>query len=609
MCGIVGYLGPKNAEEVLISGLSKLEYRGYDSAGISVMGKDGIVTVKSAGRLKNLEERLNESHLYGNEGIGHTRWATHGAPSDTNSHPHNSADNKFSVVHNGIIENYMELKEELKGKGFTFRSETDTEVIPNLIEMYYEGDLLSAVMKATERVRGSYALGVISSLEPGKLIAVRKDSPLIVGLGENGEGFIASDVPAVLNYTRNVVYLNDMEFTEISEEGIKFFDKDRNEIKKTPAEITWSTESAEKGGFDHFTMKEIHEQPKAVKDTLMARVIPGEDIKLDDIKITEEELRKCRRIFIVACGTAYHSGLAGKTAIERLAGIPAEAEVASEFRYSDPLVDENSIVIVISQSGETADTLAVLRDSKKKGARVIAITNVVGSSVSREADDVLYTWAGPEIGVASTKAYLTQLTANYMIAIKFAEILGTKSNEELDEIKKEMLALPEKIEKILEKKEEIKNLAGEISKAHDVYFLGRGLDYVTAVEGALKLKELTYIHAEAYKGGELKHGPIALIEEGTQVIVPVTQIDLLEKMQSNIKEVVTRGAEVTAVAEESMKELEKFVKRIIYIPETISLLTPVLAIVPLQLLSYYVCSEKGFDIDKPRNLAKSVTVE
>lgn len=609
MCGIVGYIGNKDAKEVLIEGLSKLEYRGYDSAGITIVNENGLNTLKTKGRLKNLTEALEGTkNMEGFEGIGHTRWATHGVPSDTNSHPHNSSDDKISVVHNGIIENYMELKEELISKGFTFTSETDTETVPNLISMYYEGDLLDAVIKATNRIRGSFALGVVAKDEPGKIIAVRKDSPLIVGVGQ-GEAFIASDVPAILNYTREVIYLNDFEYVELTKEGIEVFNKNKERIEKEITEITWTAESAEKGGFEHFTLKEIFEQPKAIKDTMTSRVIEGKPVKLDDIHITKEELLKCQRLFIVACGTAYHSGLVGKTAIEKLAKIPVEVEVASEFRYSDPLVDENSIVIVISQSGETADTLAVLRDSKAKGARVIAITNVVGSSIAREADDVFYTWAGPEIGVASTKAYLTQLIANYTIAIHFAEILGTYPQEKLEEIKIAMAQLPEKIEKILSNLDVVQRFANHIHSQKDAYFLGRGMDFATAVEAALKLKELTYIHAEAYKGGELKHGPIALIEEGTIVVVPMTQKDLMEKMQSNVKEVVTRGATVFAITTEDNVEIDKYVNEALHIPVTLDILAPILSIVPLQLLSYYVCSLKGLDIDKPRNLAKSVTVE
>lgn len=609
MCGIVGYIGNRDAKEVLISGLSKLEYRGYDSSGISLVNNEGINTIKSQGRLKKLEEKLSlNKEIKASEGIGHTRWATHGAPSDINSHPHNSSNDRISVVHNGIIENYMELKEELLGKGYSFKSETDTEVLPNLIDMYYENDLLDAVIKATNRVRGSFALGVVSSEEKGKIIAVRKDSPLIIGLGKE-EAFIASDVPAILNYTRDVIYLNDYDYVELTYKGIRVFNKDKEEVKKEVTKITWSSESAEKGGYDHFTLKEIFEQPKAIKDTMTSRISLGQRVKLDDIKITKEELENCNRLYIVACGTAYHSGLVGKMAIEKLAKIPVEVEVASEFRYSDPLVDENSIVIVISQSGETADTLAVLRDSKAKGARVIAITNVVGSSIAREANDVFYTWAGPEIGVASTKAYLTQLIANYSLALYFAEILGRSSKEEIEAIKEEMLKLPNKVERLLSNIDIIKSFAGEIHEVKDAYFLGRGLDYTTAVEGALKLKELTYIHAEAYKGGELKHGPIALIEKGTVVIAPMTQNSLMEKMQSNVKEVVTRGAKVFAITNEDNKEIDKYVDRALHIPNTLDILSPVLSIVPLQLLSYYVCSLKGLDIDKPRNLAKSVTVE
>lgn len=610
MCGIVGYLGPKSAQEVLISGLSKLEYRGYDSAGIAVICDDVLHITKAKGKLVNLSEKLEKSPLNGNIGIGHTRWATHGEPSDLNSHPHTSFNDNVSVVHNGIIENYIELKEMLIEKGYTFKSDTDTEVIPNLINYYNtEGDLLKAVMKAVSKLRGSFALGVISNEEKDRIIAVRKDSPLIVGLGEN-EVFIASDVPAILNYTREVVYLNDLEFVEIKDGKAKFFNTDSEEIKKEVTTITWSADAAEKGGFEHFTIKEIHEQPKALKDTMTGRVVLGEKIKLDDIKITKEDLERTNRVYIVACGTAYHAGLVGKHAIEKLARIPVEVEVASEFRYKNPIIDEKSLVIVISQSGETADTLAVLRDSKQKGARVIAITNVVGSSVAREATDVFYTWAGPEIGVASTKAYLTQLIAMYTLALHFVELKGSLNEREIEDIKKEMLSLPEKVEEVLKTTEQIQKYASLVYAERDMYFLGRGLDYAVAIEASLKLKELSYIHSDAYAGGELKHGPIALIENNTKVVTSLTQDDLVEKMVSNLKEVITRGAKVMAITTEKNKKIvEKVAETTIVIPNTNNLIAPVIAIVPLQLLAYYVCSLKGLDVDKPRNLAKSVTVE
>lgn len=611
MCGIVGYFGPKNAQEVLISGLSKLEYRGYDSAGITVVCNNELKTSKAKGKLVNLSEKLEKEPLNGNLGIGHTRWATHGEPSDINSHPHNSSNDLISVVHNGIIENYLELKEKLIKDGYNFKSETDTEVIPNLIHHYYKEskDLLGAVVKAVSVLRGSFAIAVISAEEPDRLIAVRKDSPLVVGVGEN-EVYLASDVPAILNYTRQVIYLNDLEFVDVKNGKATFFNSNREELKKETTEITWSADAAEKGGYDHFTLKEIHEQPKALKDTMTGRIIPGEPVKLDDITLTKEDILRTNRVYIVACGTAYHAGLVGKHAIEKLARIPVETEVASEFRYKDPIIDDKSLLIVVSQSGETADTLAVLRDAKAKGARVIAVTNVVGSSIAREATDVLYTWAGPEIGVASTKAYLTQLIAMYTIALKFVELMESRPVSEINEIKKAMLALPEKVEEVLKTKEQIQKYASSIYAEKDIYFLGRGLDYATAIEASLKLKELTYIHSDAYQGGELKHGPIALIEANTKVVCPLTQDDLVEKMVSNIKEVVTRGAKVLTVVTKNNVELAKKVSdTVVEIPETMNLLAPVISIVPLQLLAYYVCSLKGLDVDKPRNLAKSVTVE
>lgn len=608
MCGIVGYLGEKDAVEVLVSGLSKLEYRGYDSAGIAILEDGKINIVKTKGRLKNLSEKLKTDTAFGHIGIGHTRWATHGEPSDINSHPHNSTNDRISVVHNGIIENYVELKAWLMEKGYTFLSETDTEVIPNLIDFYFEGNLLDAVMLTSSKVKGSFALGVISLDDPDKIIAVRKDSPLIIGLGKN-ESYIASDVPAILNYTREIVYLEDMEFAVIEKSGIQYFNTNHEEIMKSPTTITWNADSAEKGGFDHFTIKEIHEQPKALRDTMTSRIMVGEKVKLDAIKITREMLENYNRIYIVACGTAYNAGVIGKTAIESLAKIPVEVDVASEFRYRKPLIDSRTLVIVISQSGETADTLAVLRDAKKRGARVIAITNVVGSSVAREATDVFYTWAGPEIGVASTKAYLTMLIAVYTIGLHFAEVLGTITPEEADVIKKEMLLLPEKVGSVIALKENIQKFALKIHGEKDVFFLGRGLDFAVAIEAALKLKELTYIHADAYPGGELKHGPIALIEKNTTVLASLTQRDLYEKMQSNLKEVITRGAKVMAVTYEDNTDIDSYVDTVVHIPSTLDLLAPVLAVVPMQLLAYYVCCFKGLDVDKPRNLAKSVTVE
>ena len=608
MCGIVGFVGKKQASPILVEGLSKLEYRGYDSAGVAILEEGEIKVRKYKGRLKNLEDNLNNEPLNGNIGIGHTRWATHGEPSDVNSHPHSNGSATISVVHNGIIENYIKLKEWLTGKGYTFCSETDTEVIPNLIDYYYNGDLFEAVTKATSKMEGSYAIGVICKNEPDKIVAVRKDSPLIVGVGKD-EFFIASDIPAVLNHTREVYLLEDKEFVVITNEGIEIKTEDGEKIEKEIYHVTWDVDAAEKGGYEDFMIKEIHEQPKAIKDTLTSRVIKDTKVQLDDINITKEELEGFDRVFIVACGTAYHAGLVGKTIIEKLAKIPVEVDIASEFRYRDPLITDKSLLIVVSQSGETADTLAVLRDAKKVGAKVLAITNVVGSSVSREAHHVIYTWAGPEIAVASTKAYVTQLIAMYILGIYFGETKGSIDSKLAEELKAELLELPEKVNEILVKKDDLQKFASKNYMDKDLFFLGRGLDYAVALEGSLKLKEISYIHSEAYAGGELKHGPIALIEKGTPVIALLTEERLKDKMISNIREVVTRGARVLAVANEGDNEAKEVCDDVIYIPKTLSLLTPVLSVVPLQLISYYMAKQKGCDVDKPRNLAKSVTVE
>ncbi len=608
MCGIVGYFGKREAAPLLIEGLSKLEYRGYDSAGVSILNEKGIDLTKCKGRLANLEEKLEEDPIKGHIGIGHTRWATHGKPSDLNSHPHTNGDGTISVVHNGIIENYMELREWLMEKGYEFKSETDTEVIPNLVDFYYKGDLLKAVMEVTKKLEGSYAIGVIAANEPDKLVAVRNESPLIVGLGED-ENFIASDIPAVLNQTRKVYLLEDKEFVVMTKDGIKIYDQNEKEVKKEVFNVTWDADAAEKGGYDHFMMKEIHEQPKAIRDTMASRIIPGQPIRIDDITITKEQIEKLNKVYIVACGTAYHAGLVGKNIIEKLARIQVEVDIASEFKYRDPIIDENTLMIVVSQSGETADTMSALRLAKKMGARVIAVTNVVGSSASREADDILYTWAGPEIAVASTKAYVTQLIAMYTIALFFAEQKGTVPQDKIEAIKTEMLALPEKAEAALKCDDAVKALAAKTCCENNMFFLGRGLDHAVAMEGSLKLKEISYIHSEAYASGELKHGPIALIEEGTVVVTMATQENLFDKTVSNMKEVIARGARVFAVAQEGHTDIEKSVESAIYIPKVMDLLAPVIAIIPMQLFSYYMSMEKGCDVDKPRNLAKSVTVE
>lgn len=609
MCGIVGYIGKSQAAPLLIQGLEKLEYRGYDSAGVAVINGGKVVVEKCKGRLSNLKTKLEANPLSGTVGIGHTRWATHGEPSDVNSHPHCNADSTISVVHNGIIENYTSLKAWLISKGYVFVTETDTEVIPHLIDYFYDGDIVEAVMKAVDKLKGSYAIGVVCSKEPDKLIAVRKDSPLVVGLGK-GENFIASDIPAILSKTRDVYILDDNEIAILTLEGVKVITSEGLPVKKEVFHVTWDAHAAEKGGFEHFMIKEIHEQPKAIRATMSSRIsADSDDIKLDDIKLTKEDLDNISRIFIVACGTAYHAGMVGKYVIEKLARIPVEVDIASEFRYRNPIIDKKTLMIVISQSGETADTLAAMREGKKKGARVIAVTNVVGSTVAREAQDLLYTWAGPEIAVASTKAYTTQLVAMYIIALYLARLTGRMSVEEYRKIRDAMLDLPQKAEEILKKKEELQKFASRTYMYKDIYYIGRGLDYAVALEGALKLKEISYIHADAYAAGELKHGPIALIEKGTPVIALSSQPDIYEKTVSNIKEVVTRGARVLGFTEEGREDFEDTVDQVVYLPKTLPILTPIIEVIPLQLLAYYTAVEKGCDVDKPRNLAKSVTVE
>ena len=610
MCGIVGYIGKRQAADLLVEGLSKLEYRGYDSAGVAIIEDKKISVRKLKGRLANLENDLNANAIHGHIGIGHTRWATHGEPSDVNSHPHSNGNATISVVHNGIIENYMKLREWLTDKGYQFLSETDTEVIPNLVDYYYRDgrNLFDAVVKATAKLEGSFAIGVIANNEPDKIIAVRKDSPLIVGLGEN-ESFIASDIPAVLNHTRDVYLLEDKEFVILTKDGVELRNEDGEKIEKEVYHVTWNVDAAEKGGYEDFMLKEINEQPRAVRDTLAGKIALGKEITLDNVKFTKEELENFDKVYIVACGTAYHAGVVGKTVIEKLAKIPVEIDVASEFRYRDPLITDRTLIIVVSQSGETADTLAVLRDGQRQGARVLAITNVVGSSVSREADDVIYTLAGPEIAVASTKAYVTQLAAFYILGLYFGRLKETITEEYAEEIKAEMLTIPEKIERALEMKEELQKYADKHYNHRDIYFLGRGLDYAVAMEGSLKLKEISYIHCDAYAGGELKHGPIALIDKGTAVITLLTQEALKDKMISNVREVSTRGGNIFAVVNEGDETSKEVVDSLVYIPKTIDLLTPMISVVPLQLISYYVAKQKGCDVDKPRNLAKSVTVE
>lgn len=609
MCGIVGYIGEQEAEPILLDGLRKLEYRGYDSAGMAIINPDGKMhLVKSKGRLKALENKLGGKSLAGSIGIGHTRWATHGEPSEKNCHPHTNTNGTISVVHNGIIENYLHLREWLSSKGYHFYSDTDTEVVPNLIDYYYHGDLLEAVTKAISVIEGSYALGVMCTDEPNKIVAVRKDSPLVVGIGK-GEYFIASDVPAILNHTRDILYIEDKEIVVLTKAGAAVYSLEGEKFEKPIHHVTWNADAAEKGGFEHFMLKEIHEQPKAIRDTLNSRVVLQEPIRLDSITIPSEQLQNFEKIYLVACGTAYHAGIVGKYAIEKLVRVPVEVDIASEFRYRDPILNNRTLLVVLSQSGETADTLAALREAKSRGVRVLAITNVVGSSVAREADDVLYTWAGPEIAVASTKAYTTQLVLMYILALYLAQEKHTVAPEKIEAIKRELLSLPEKAEKVLQQKEILQKFAVNTYSQQSMFFLGRGIDYAVAMEGALKVKEISYLHAEAYAGGELKHGTIALIEKDTVVIALATQSDLYEKMISNVREITTRGAKVLGLAKEGNRAIEKTIDSVLYIPETIDILMPVLTVIPLQLLAYYIAVQRGCDVDKPRNLAKSVTVE
>jgi len=607
MCGIVGYIGDKNCTPILLNGLKKLEYRGYDSAGIAIYNTHGLKIVKCKGRLSALEEKINAEKPYGQLGIGHTRWATHGEPNDVNSHPHISRSGKIAVVHNGIIENYLKLKEFLMSQGYEFVSDTDTEVIAHLVEYHYHGDLVQAVIDTISELEGSYALGVISRDNNQEFIAARKDSPLIVGLGE-GENFIASDIPAILEHTRDIYILEDREIAVLRKDGVKVYNYFGKEVKKNVFHVDWDVSVAEKSGYEHFMMKEMSEEPKVVRDTINPR-IKDNGIVLDNIQITPEDVKNIEKIYIVACGTAYHAGIVGKYIIERLAKIPVEVDLASEFRYRDPIVDERHLVIIISQSGETIDTLFALREAKSKGAKILSIVNVVGSSIARESDNVLYTWAGPEIAVASTKAYNTQLSALYLIALDFAVKKGTIDAQTLDTQIKNLRMLPDAIEKILANKEDIQKFASKHYNAKSIFYIGRGLDYALAMEGSLKLKEISYIHSEAYAGGELKHGTIALIEEGTLVVCSMTQDYLFEKTLSNVKEVKARGAVVMAVTQEKNKHISDIVDMVITIPDVDPFVAPVVAITPMQLFAYYMAVQKGCDVDKPRNLAKSVTVE
>lgn len=608
MCGIVGYIGNQQAAPILLDGLSKLEYRGYDSAGIAVYDGENINMTKSKGRLKVLSELTHDgSSMPGVLGIGHTRWATHGEPSDVNAHPHFNKAETIAVVHNGIIENYLKLKKKLSAKGYEFISETDTEVIAHLLDYYYDGNPLRAITKVMHRMEGSYALGIVFKDHPQELYAVRKDSPLIVGHTDGGN-IIASDVPAVLKYTRDVFFIENEEIVCMKEDSMEFFNVDQEPIEKESTHIDWDVDAAEKGGYEHFMLKEMYEQPKAILDTFSPR-IKNDRIEIEELNMTDEEIRNIRKIMIVACGSAYHAGVTAKYVFEGMARIPVEVDVASEFRYRNPILEKDTLVIVISQSGETADSLAALRESKSRGAKVLGIVNVIGSSIAREADCVMYTWAGPEIAVATTKAYSCQLIALDLLAMKFAYARGEISSAELQEYIEDMKCLPEQVEMLLNNKNRIQKFANRYLAAKDVFFIGRGIDYAISLEGSLKLKEISYIHSEAYAAGELKHGTISLIEEGTLVAAVLTQEELYKKMISNMVEVRTRGAFVLAVTNEGNTEVERASDYVIYIPETNPYFTNSLAIIPLQLFGYYISVGRGCDVDKPRNLAKSVTVE
>lgn len=611
MCGIVGYVGKEQAAPILLDGLAKLEYRGYDSAGMAVYDGEKIVVNKATGRLKVLSELTHDGeHMPGHIGIGHTRWATHGEPSETNAHPHFNKDQSIAVVHNGIIENYLKLKNMLIERGYQFRSETDTEVVAHLLDYYYnkyDKDPLTTLVKVIHRVEGSYALGIIFSDYPDVVYSVRKDSPLIVGKAKDGN-LIASDVPAVLKYTRDVYFIENEEIARLTEKSIEFFNVDGEPIEKQSKHIDWDINAAEKGGYEHFMLKEIYEQPKAVRDTISPRIKEGQII-IEELGMTDEEMRQIKKIHIVACGSAYHTGMTSKYVFEGLARIPVEVDLASEFRYRNPILEEGALVLIISQSGETADSLAALRLAKERGVKTLGIVNVVGSSIAREADNVMYTWAGPEIAVATTKAYTCQLVAQYLLALKFAQVRGQVTEEKLKGYLHEIEMLPNQIEILLGSKERIQKFANRYVAAKDVFFIGRGIDYAISLEGSLKLKEISYIHSEAYAAGELKHGTISLIEDGTLVTAVVTQEELYKKTISNIVEVKTRGAYVLAVTNDDNLEIEKTADSVIYIPKTNAYFANSLAIIPLQLFAYYVSVGKGLDVDKPRNLAKSVTVE
>ena len=610
MCGIVGYIGNKSAQEVIIGGLRKLEYRGYDSAGVAVLNELGLQFDKAQGRLAVLEDRLAGRKLNGSVGIGHTRWATHGKPSDENAHPHVDEKHAFAVVHNGIIENFLPIKEELLAKGYTFTSETDSEVIAHLLADMYDGDIVSTARKAVQRMRGAYALGIMTEYEPDKLVAVRLASPLVVGVGE-GESFIGSDIPALLEHTRDVYILNEGEMAVLSRNGVELYEVETGKrVEREVFHVEWDLVQAEKGGYDSFMLKEIHEQPPAVRDTMGPRIDPEQQrVILPELKLGSDQLASLDKIYIVACGTSMHVGLVGKEVIEKWTRIPVEVAVASEFRYRDPIYTDNTLMVVISQSGETADTLAALREAKKSGVKVMAITNVVGSSVAREADEVLFTWAGPEVAVASTKAYTSQVVTLYLFALYLAQAKGTLASAQIAEIVDHLQAIPAKIASLLEQTERVRQFAESIKEVGSLFFIGRSLDYAVSLEGSLKLKEISYIHSEAYPAGELKHGTLALIEENVPVVALATQPDIFEKMVSNIVEVKARGGRILGFALEGDTELAKTADEVIYLPSTLPMLTPILSVIPLQMLAYYTSVVRGLDVDKPRNLAKSVTVE
>ncbi|MBQ6496937.1 MAG: glutamine--fructose-6-phosphate transaminase (isomerizing) [Firmicutes bacterium] len=609
MCGIVGYVGSDHAKEKIIDGLKRLEYRGYDSAGIALPIDGKIEIRKHVGEIKNLEKIISEDSFDSSVGIGHTRWATHGAPSDINAHPHGNQNNTVAVVHNGIIENYQEIREWLqKEYGVVFKSETDTEVIAHLIGIYYDGDLLQAVNKAVEDMRGAYAIAVIAADEPDKIVAVRKDAPLVAGIGE-GFNFIASDIPALLKYVRKVYLIENNETVVLTKDNIDIYNAQGKKVQRDVFHVNWDADAAEKEGYEHFMLKEIHEQPKGIQDTLYKRLDDDNAIKLDGITMTKADIENFKKVYIVACGTAYHAGLVGKMVIEKMAKIPVEVDVASEFRYRDPFVDENTLFIAISQSGETQDTLAALREAKGKGARILSVVNVVGSSVARESDDVFYTWAGPEIAVASTKAYTTQLVCMYLIALYMGKTKGSIDEAYYNQVIDELKALPDKVKTILDSAKDIEKLAKKYYYKEHIFFIGRGLDCGVSYEGSLKLKEISYIHSFAIAAGELKHGTIALMDPDTLVVALATQDFLYEKMVSNIEEVRSRGARIIGIAKEGKKEILKVSDEVIYIPTCADEVTPILAVVPLQLLAYYIAKERECNIDKPKNLAKSVTVE